>query len=149
MSSSLYILSVLAIYTLTKAQYPNETCASWCKSVPESSSCGDGCPEGDCVVIPDSICGPGNWSWANDDIEGDWVVSRSTHYGGTSGGACAYGNIPNCYGDNCKGVVPDDITSSPMAGNYAAPQGIISYNIYTNKIIKIVITELCITSYNS
>eukprot|EP01084_Bolivina_argentea_P309999 536284_1 len=120
---SLIYIAHTIIYNIASGQYPNETCASWCKTVPDSSSCGNACSEEDCVIIPDSICGPGNWSWANNDINGDWVVSRSTHYGGTSGGACAYGNIPNCYGDNCQGTVPDQITHSAMAGNYAAPQG--------------------------
>ena len=39
-------------------------------------------------------------------IDGDWIVSRSTHYGGTSGGACGYGNIPNCYIVNGSSVAP-------------------------------------------
>ena len=68
-----------------------------CTNVAESSSCA-GCentPE--CILIPESECQPGYWPNEDNIIDGDWIVSRSTHYGGTSGGACGYGNIPNCY----------------------------------------------------
>ena len=113
----------------TNSQSDTE-CGGWCKNIDESSSC-SGC-EGtsNCVPIPESECQRGNWSKSYDLELDEWYPSRSTHYGGTSGGACGYGNVPNCYsgsnssspGEGCDGV-PSDIMNSAYAGNYAAPQG--------------------------
>jgi len=82
-------------------------------------------PDGQCPSpIPESECLAGTWPDADKDINGGWLPSRSTHYGGTSGGACGFGNTPNCWnpGNPCPGV-PDVIANSPYAGLYTAPQG--------------------------
>eukprot|EP00486_Rosalina_sp_Unknown_P008933 CAMPEP_0201589316 /NCGR_PEP_ID=MMETSP0190_2-20130828/165199_1 /ASSEMBLY_ACC=CAM_ASM_000263 /TAXON_ID=37353 /ORGANISM="Rosalina sp." /LENGTH=127 /DNA_ID=CAMNT_0048043209 /DNA_START=31 /DNA_END=415 /DNA_ORIENTATION=+ len=75
-------------------------------------------------TIPDFVCEMGHWPDANSLVNGDWMVSRSTHYGSTAGGACGYENVPNCWspGGSC-GTVPTAIQTSPYAGLYAAPQG--------------------------
>ena len=124
------LLTITATLFISCLDSQSDTeCGGWCDNIPESSSC-SGCENtANCHPIPNSECERGNWSKSYDLEEDVWYPSRSTHYGGTSGGACGYGNVPNCYSgsnstlkEGCDGV-PADILNSPYAGNYAAPQG--------------------------
>jgi len=74
-------------------------------------------------TIPDYVCENGYWPNADSEIDGDWIVSRSTHYGSTAGGACGYDNVPNCYYPGASCDIPMEIQTTPYAGQYAAPQG--------------------------
>jgi hypothetical protein len=108
-------------------------CVNYCASDLESDSC-DQCADGDdCQRVDNKECRAGQWPDADNSIDdGKWLPSRSTHYGLTSAGACGFGVAPNCWSGNADGAcdrVPEDLSSSQMAGMYAAPQG----NYYTQE----------------
>jgi hypothetical protein len=120
-------------------------CAQYCSNDDKSESCsGCGGPgSAQCQVVNHKGCESGQWPevHAVGDSE-PWHYSRSTHFGLTAAGACAFGLYGLCttaykfssgyaaqcdafckaYPDLCKD--PQNIT---LHGNFAAPQG----NYYT------------------
>lgn len=121
-------------------------CAQYCSTDNTSESCDKcgGAGSAQCTVVNSKACVSGQWPevHAVSDNE-DWHYSRSTHFGLTYGGACAFGLYGLCttaykftdatmaskcdafckaYPDLCK-----DPSSTSLRGNFAAPQG----NYYT------------------
>ncbi len=121
-------------------------CAQYCSNDDTSESCdkcgGPGSPQ--CEVVNAKGCTSGKWPEVHAVSANEpWHYSRSTHFGLTYGGACAFGMYGLCttaftfsdpnlaakcdafckaYPDLCKD--PGDIS---LRGNFAAPQG----NYYT------------------
>lgn len=124
----------------------NVCCAQYCSDDPASENC-DKCKGTDkCVPVNSKGCVSGEWPEVHclSDNEA-WHYSRSTHYGVTNGGACAFGYYGLCTtADKFKFTDPimaakcdafckaypslcqDPVTVS-LRGNFAAPQG----NYYT------------------
>jgi hypothetical protein len=124
----------------------NVCCAQYCADDETSQSC-DNCggpgAEG-CTVVNSKACASGKWPEVHAVSDDEpWHYSRSTHFGLTDHGACAFGLYGLCssavdfgdggFGDKCDAFCtaypdlckdPDDIT---FRGNFAAPQG----NYYT------------------
>eukprot|EP00727_Mastigamoeba_balamuthi_P012358 m51a1_g7745 hypothetical protein (420) ;mRNA; f:16657-18116 len=75
--------------------------------------------------LPSSACLPAAWKCSDSEVNGEFWPSRSTHYGRTDSGACAFAIAPNCRTSSDTGCqdVPADIFADPAAGKYAAPQG--------------------------
>ncbi len=124
----------------------NVCCAQYCASVPTSESC-DAC-EGtsDCVAVSSKGSISGKWPEGRCVTDDEpWHYSRSTHYGLTTSGACAFGYYGLCttsdkvsfgdsaYATRCEAfcqAYPDlcaDPPGTTLRGNFAAPQG----NYYT------------------
>lgn len=120
-------------------------CAQNCSNDPKSESCaGCGGPgSAQCQVVNAKACESGQWPEVHSVTDSEpWHYSRSTHFGLTAAGACAFGLYGLCttafkfsagfaeqcdafckaYPDLCKD--PADIT---LHGNFSAPQG----NYYT------------------
>ncbi|HOU94001.1 MAG TPA: hypothetical protein PLU22_23280, partial [Polyangiaceae bacterium] len=75
----------------------NVCCAQYCASVPTSESC-DAC-EGtaDCVAVSSKGSISGKWPEGRCVTDDEpWHYSRSTHYGLTTSGACAFGYYGLC-----------------------------------------------------
>jgi len=124
----------------------NVCCAQYCASNLSSESCDECSGTSDCVAVDSKACISGQWPevhCVSDDEP--WHYSRSTHYGLTNGGACAFGYYGLCttsdkftYTDPtlaakcdafCKAYpsLCQDPTDTTLRGNFAAPQG----NYYT------------------
>lgn len=120
-------------------------CAQYCSNDNKSESC-DSCGgpgSAQCEVVNAKACESGQWPEVHSVSEDEpWHYSRSTHFGLTAAGACAFGLYGLCttaykfnsgfaeqcdafckaYPDLCKD--PENIS---LHGNFAAPQG----NYYT------------------
>lgn len=116
-------------------------CAQYCKNDNKSESC-DGCGgpgSAECEVVNAKACTSGQWPEVGSVSDSEsWHYSRSTWFGFTASGACAFGLYGICttkhkfdtglaeqcgafckaYPDLCKD--PPNIT---LHGNIAAPQG--------------------------
>jgi hypothetical protein len=120
----------------------NVCCAQYCASNPKSENCDECAGTSDCVPVNSKGCISGKWPeqrCVTDDEP--WHYSRSTHYGLTNGGACAFGYYGLCttsdkftYTDPVQAAKCDafckaypDLCADPEAitlrGNFAAPQG--------------------------
>ena len=124
----------------------NVCCAQYCSNDNTSESCdkcgGPGAAQ--CTPVNSKACISGEWPEVHSVTDNEaWHYSRSTHFGLTNGGACAFGYYGLCTGKFsftdpilaakcdafCK-AYPDlcaDPTSVSLRGNFAAPQG----NYYT------------------
>ena len=117
-------------------------CAQYCKDDDKSEDCekcgGPGSAQ--CTVVNSKACTSGEWPEVRCVSDNEpWHYSRSTHFGLTSGGACAFGLYGLCttsfkftdpilqgqctafckaYPDLCRD--PDTTT---LRGNFAAPPG--------------------------
>jgi hypothetical protein len=128
------------------AMVDNVCCAQYCSDNPASESCDSCSGTANCVPVSSKGCISGEWPEVHcigDDEP--WHYSRSTHYGLTNGGACAFGYYGLCttkdkfnYTDPtlaakcdafCKAypALCQDPTNVTLRGNFAAPQG----NYYT------------------
>lgn len=118
----------------------NVCCAQYCSDDESSESCSECGPESEsCVPVNSKACKSGKWPEVHSlSEEESWHYSRSTHFGLTAAGACAYGLYSLCttevafdaglqarcdafctaYPDLCAD--PEGVT---LRGNYAAPQG--------------------------
>jgi len=115
-------------------------CAQYCSDDDKSENCKNCQGTDKCVTVNSKACTSGEWPEVHcvTDHE-DWHYSRSTHFGLTSGGACAFGLYGLCtksfnYTDPnlatqcdtfCK-AWPDlcrDPDSVTLRGNFAAPPG--------------------------
>jgi len=115
-------------------------CAQYCSDDDKSENCKNCQGTDKCVTVNSKACTSGEWPEVHcvTDNE-DWHYSRSTHFGLTSGGACAFGLYGLCtksfnYTDPnlatqcdtfCK-AWPDlcrDPDSVTLRGNFAAPPG--------------------------
>lgn len=126
----------------------NVCCAQYCSNDNTSESCDKcgGAGAAQCTAVNSKACVSGQWPEVHcvGDAE-PWHYSRSTHFGLTNGGACAFGYYGLCttsdkfnYTDPtlkakcdafCK-TYPDlcaDPANVSLRGNFAAPQG----NYYT------------------
>ncbi len=123
----------------------NVCCAQYCADDDTSESC-TACGGNDaelCEAVDAKACMSGKWpeTHAVSDDE-PWHHSRSTHFGLTAAGACAYGLYSLCssaidngseFQDRCDAFCTayPDLCADPegvtLRGNYAAPQG----NYYT------------------
>lgn len=117
-------------------------CAQNCKSDNQSESC-DKCGgpgSADCQIINSKACESGQWPEVHSVSDSEpWHYSRSTHFGITAAGACAFGlyglcttkykGIANQCDAFCKAypVLCQDPENITLHGNFAAPQG----NYYT------------------
>jgi len=117
-------------------------CAQYCSNDDKSedcSSCG-GPGSAQCTVVNSKACTSGQWPevhCVSDDEP--WHYSRSTHFGLTYGGACAFGLYGLCtnaykFTDQTEGglcatfckLYPDlcqDPATTTLRGNFAAPDG--------------------------
>jgi len=119
----------------------NVCCAQYCSTDETSESCNScgGPGAADCVPVHSKGCKSGMWPEVHSVSDDEpWHFSRSTHFGLTSAGACAYGLYSLCssaidlgggYQEECDAFCnaypalctdPEGIT---LRGNYAAPQG--------------------------
>jgi len=126
----------------------NVCCAQYCNDDTSSESCDQcgGPGSARCVAASSKGCVSGQWPEVH--CVGDnepWHASRSTHFGLTNGGACAFGFYGLCTtGDKFRFTDPKlkadceafckaypDLCADPagisLRGNFAAPQG----NYYT------------------
>jgi hypothetical protein len=122
----------------------NVCCAQYCSDLLSSESCNECQGTAQCVPVSSKGCISGEWPEVH--CVGDnepWHFSRSTHYGLTNGGACAFGYYGLCtdkftFTDPtlaakcdafCKAypVLCQDPANITLRGNFAAPQG----NYYT------------------
>jgi hypothetical protein len=124
----------------------NVCCAQYCSNDNTSESC-DKCGgpgSAQCTPVSSKACISGEWPEVHTVSDNEpWHYSRSTHFGLTSGGACAFGYYGLCttkfkFTDPilaakcdafCK-AYPDlcaDPAGITLRGNFAAPQG----NYYT------------------
>ena len=117
-------------------------CAQYCSNDDKSEDCsscgGPGSPQ--CTVVNSKACTSGRWPEVHCVSDNEpWHYSRSTHFGLTSGGACAFGLYGLCttafnftdptleklcttfcktYPDLCQ-----DPANTTLRGNFAAPDG--------------------------
>ena len=124
----------------------NVCCAQYCVDDDRSESCSEcgGNDSQSCVAVDAKACKSGKWPEETHTISDDepWHYSRSTHFGLTAAGACAYGLYSLCsakidlgaeYQERCDAFCTayPDLCADPegvtLRGNYAAPQG----NYYT------------------
>lgn len=124
----------------------NVCCAQYCSNDPLSESCDKCAGTSLCVPVNSKGCVSGEWPEGRCIGDNEtWHYSRSTHYGLTNGGACAFGYYGLCttpdkykYTDPtlaakcdafCKAYpnLCQDPASTTLRGNFAAPQG----NYYT------------------
>lgn len=123
----------------------NVCCAQYCSDDDRSESCSE-CGGNDsemCVAVDAKACKSGKWPEIHAIGEEEpWHHSRSTHFGLTAAGACAYGLYSLCsneiavgseFQERCEAFCTayPDLCTDPegvtLRGNYAAPQG----NYYT------------------
>ncbi len=123
----------------------NVCCAQYCADDDRSESCTEcgGNESESCIAVDAKACKSGKWpeTHAVSDDE-PWHDSRSTHFGLTAAGACAYGLYSLCssaidlgseFQERCSAFCTayPDLCADPqgvtLRGNYAAPQG----NYYT------------------
>ena len=123
----------------------NVCCAEYCDNEESTEGC-DNCGghgSANCKAMDSFACRSGDWGFDFNDIPNDFHYSRSTHFGLTFGGACAFGLYQVCaseiqYTDEytanicdafCKAYpsLCEDPKGITYRGNYAAPQG----NYYT------------------
>ena len=123
----------------------NVCCAQYCADDDRSESCTEcgGNESQSCVAVDAKACKSGKWPEVHSVSDDEpWHYSRSTHFGLTAAGACAYGLYSLCsaaidlggaYQQSCDAfctAYPDLCADPPgvtLRGNYAAPQG----NYYT------------------
>ena len=123
----------------------NVCCAQYCVDDDRSESCSEcgGNDSDSCVSVDAKACKSGKWPEVHAVTDDEpWHYSRSTHFGLTAAGACAYGLYSLCSADVAVGseyqercdafctAYPDlcaDPAGVTLRGNYAAPQG----NYYT------------------
>ena len=116
-------------------------CAQYCSNDDKSESCsGCGGPgSAQCQVVNAKGCTSGQWPEVHSVGDSEpWHYSRSTHFGLTAAGACAFGLYGLCttafkfstgYAEQCDAfckAYPDlckDPTGITLHGNFAAPQG--------------------------
>jgi Expansin C-terminal domain len=117
-------------------------CAQYCSNDDKSEDCsscgGPGSPQ--CTVVNSRACTSGRWPEVHCVSDNEpWHYSRSTHFGLTSGGACAFGLYGLCttafnFTDPTLGKLcttfcktyPDlcqDPANTTLRGNFAAPDG--------------------------
>jgi hypothetical protein len=124
----------------------NVCCAQYCSNDDTSENCDKcgGIGSAQCVAVNSKACISGEWPEVHNVTDDEpWHYSRSTHFGLTNGGACAFGYYGLCttkfnFTDPilagkcdafCK-AYPDlcaDPANTTLRGNFAAPQG----NYYT------------------
>jgi hypothetical protein len=115
-------------------------CAQYCSDDDKSENCKNCQGTDKCVTVNSKACTSGEWPEVHCVTDNEaWHYSRSTHFGLTSGGACAFGLYGLCtksfkYTDPnlatqcdifCK-AWPDlcrDPDSVTLRGNFAAPPG--------------------------
>ena len=117
-------------------------CAQYCSNDDKSedcSSCG-GPGSAECIVVNSKACSSGQWPEVRCVSDNEpWHYSRSTHFGLTYGGACAFGLYGLCtnaykFTDQTEGglcatfcrLYPDlcqDPANTTLRGNFAAPDG--------------------------
>ncbi len=116
-------------------------CAQYCSNDNTSESCTScgGPGSAQCEVVNAKGCESGQWPEVHSVGDDEpWHYSRSTHFGLTSAGACAFGLYALCttayqfssgYAQQCDAfckAYPDlcrDPTGTTLHGNFAAPQG--------------------------
>ena len=117
-------------------------CAQYCSNDDKSEDCSacGGPGSAQCTVVNSKACTSGQWPEVH--CVGDdepWHYSRSTHFGLTYGGACAFGLYGLCtnaykFTDQTEGglcatfckLYPDlcqDPANTTLRGNFAAPDG--------------------------
>jgi hypothetical protein len=116
-------------------------CAQYCSNDNKSESC-DKCGgpgSAQCEVVNAKACTSGQWPEVHAVTDNEaWHYSRSTHFGLTASGACAFGLYGLCttaykfnsgYAEQCDAfckAYPDlcrDPADKTLHGNFAAPQG--------------------------
>lgn len=123
----------------------NVCCAQYCSDDNTTESCTacGGVESETCVAVHSKACKSGLWPEVGEVTDDEpWHYSRSTHFGLTAAGACAYGLYSLCnttatfdsdLKERCEvfcTAYPDlcaDPEGTTLRGNYAAPQG----NYYT------------------
>ncbi len=124
----------------------NVCCAQYCSNDMQSESCDKcgGASSAECTQVSSKACVSGEWPEVRSVSQDEpWHHSRSTHFGLTNGGACAFGYYGLCNTEfaftdpklaaNCDAfckAYPDlckDPEGTTLRGNFAAPQG----NYYT------------------
>ena len=123
----------------------NVCCAQYCADDDRSESCTEcgGNESQLCIAVDAQACKSGKWPETHAvSADEPWHYSRSTHFGLTAAGACAYGLYSLCssaidsgseFQERCTAfctAYPDLCADPPgvtLRGNYAAPQG----NYYT------------------
>ncbi len=117
-------------------------CAQYCSNDDKSEDCsGCGGPgSAQCTVVNSKACTSGQWPEVHCVSDNEpWHYSRSTHFGLTYGGACAFGLYGLCtkaftFVDQTEGglcttfctLYPDlcqDPANTTLRGNFAAPDG--------------------------
>jgi chitodextrinase len=121
----------------TWALTDNVCCAQYCDNDPKSENCDKcgGAGSAHCVVVDSKACVSGKWPEVHSlSTSESWHYSRSTHYGVTYAGACAFGmygicstaykNSPQCNGF-CKAYpnLCNDAPGVSLRGNTVAPSG--------------------------
>jgi len=121
--------------------------AMYCEDNDQSENCdecGGVAGEGGCVAVDSKTGKSGIYPEVHDATNQNWKYSRSTHYGITYAGACAFGVYGLCatksnitmaseicqtfcdnYPDLCED--PEGVTKMSLRGNFIAPNG----NYYT------------------
>ena len=114
-------------------------CPQYCSNDDKSEDCSK-CGSAQCTLVNSKACGSGEWPEVHCVSDNEpWHYSRSTHFGLTSGGACAFGLYGLCtmsftftdkqLGGDCStfcGLYPDlcrDPDATTLRGNFAAPDG--------------------------
>jgi hypothetical protein len=115
-------------------------CAQYCSDDDRSENCDKCKGSAQCTVVNSKACTSGEWPEVRCVTDNEpWHYSRSTHFGLTSGGACAFGLYGLCtpshtFTDStlagqcntfCK-LYPDlcrDPDTTTLRGNFAAPPG--------------------------
>ena len=115
----------------------NVCCAQYCDNDLKSENCDKcgGAGSAHCVVVDSKACVSGKWPEVHSiPASPTWHYSRSTHYGVTYAGACAFGmygicstaykNSPQCDGF-CKAypTLCNDAPGANLRGNTVAPSG--------------------------
>jgi len=121
--------------------------AMYCEDNDQSENCdecGGEAGKGTCVAVDSKTGKSGIYPEVHDSTNNNWKYSRSTHYGITYAGACAFGVYGLCafksnitmasdicvtfcenYPDLCED--PEGVTKMSLRGNFIAPNG----NYYT------------------
>lgn len=116
-------------------------CAQYCSNDDRSESCAScgGPGSAQCQVVNSKACTSGQWPEVHSVGNSEpWHYSRSTHFGLTASGACAFGLYGICttaykfssgFAEQCDAfckAYPDlckDPSDRTLHGNFAAPQG--------------------------
>jgi hypothetical protein len=116
-------------------------CAQYCRNDNTSESCAacGGPGSAECQVVNSKACTSGQWPEVHSvGSDEPWHYSRSTHFGLTASGACAFGLYGICttaykfssgFAEQCDAfckAYPDlcrDPANTTLHGNFAAPQG--------------------------